>query len=262
MTLSEPQPLRRFGIGLFFLGALSGCGSAETLDAQELPAADSLIARYVEALGGRERFATLQSLRAEGITLIPAMGLRAEFELLQAAPNRMVLKVTVPGLGEIMNGFDGKTGWSIDPLVGPALTTGAELQQTEEEAHILATLRDRSLIASMETIEETAYVEIPCWRVNLVWVSGRKSSDCYSSESGLLIASEEVQSTAMGEIPSTTIFLEYRDFGGRLFATRIVQRAMGQEQEMRVETVEFDSVDPEAFELPQAIQVLLSAGGQ
>lgn len=256
------RPLHRMCVGLIYFGALSGCGAAEELDAQELPAADSLIARYIEALGGRERFASLQSLRASGTTLIPAMGLRAEFELVQGAPNRMVLKVVVPGLGEILNGFDGETGWTVDPLVGPALTTGAELVQTAEEAHILATLRDRSLLAQMQTVEETAYAEIPCWRVNLVWVSGRTSSDCYSMESGLLIASEEIQSTAMGEIPSTTLFLEYRDFDGRLFATRIVQQAMGQEQEMRVESVEFNSVDPAAFEPPEPIQVLMTGSGQ
>jgi hypothetical protein len=253
---------RRSVVGFLVLGAFSGCRPAVPLDAQEFPAADILIARYVEALGGRERFASIQSIRTLGTTLIPAMGLQAEFELVQGAPNRMVLRVTVPGLGEILNGFDGRIGWSIDPLIGPSLTEGAELVQTAEESQILAALRDSEFVVSKETIEETAYAGIPCWRVNIVWASGRTSSDCYSSESGLLIATEEVQATVMGEIPSTTLFFEYRNFDGRLFPTRIVQQAMGQEQEMRVQSVEYDAVEPAAFALPPAIRTLLTEGGQ
>lgn len=207
-------------------------------------------------------YTSLQSLRTSGTTVIPAMGLQAEFELVQGSPNRMVLKVVVPGLGEVLNGFDGTIGWSVDPLIGPALTSGAELVQTAEEANLLAVIRDSSLIRSKETAGETEYAGIPCWRVNLEWVSGRTSSDCYSTESGLLIASEEVQVTVMGEIPSTTLYFEYRDFEGRLFPTRIVQQAMGQEQEMRVQEVEFDTVDPAAFDLPPAIRVLATDDAQ
>jgi hypothetical protein len=247
---------------LLVVGAIAGCQQADQLEAQAFPAADSLIARHVSAIGGREKYTTLQSLRTSGTTLIPSMGLQAEFELVQGAPNRMVLKVVVPGLGEVLNGFDGTIGWSVDPLVGPALTGGAELVQTAEEAHMLAALRDPALVVKRETIEETAYAGIPCWKVNLEWASGRTSSDCYSSESGLLIATEEVQVTVMGEIPSTTLYFEYRSFDGRLFPTRIVQQAMGQEQEMRVQSVEFDTVDPSAFDLPPAIRVLTNDEGR
>jgi hypothetical protein len=190
------------------------------------------------------------------------MGIQGEFELVQSAPNRMVLKVDVPGVGEIINGFDGEVGWSMNPLIGPALTAGAELVQTAEESHILAVLRDSALVVSRETVGETEFAGTACWRVNLVWASGRTSSDCYSSESGLLIASEEVQATVMGEIPSTTLYFEYRDFEGRLFPTRIVQQAMGQEQEMRVRSVEFNSVDPSAFEPPSPIRVLMGEEAQ
>jgi len=251
------QSIRPFAVGFLLIGLVGGCQPPDRVGTQAVPDADSLVARYVTALGGREGFTSIESLRTAGTTMIPSMGIQAEFELVQAAPNRMVLKVVVPGLGEIVSGFDGTVGWNVNPLIGPALTEGAELTQLAEESHILAVLRDAALVVSKETIGETDFAGIVCWRVNLVWASGRTSSDCYSIESGLLIATEEVQVTVMGEIPSTTLYFEYRNFEGRLFPTRIVQQAMGQEQEMRVRSVEFNAVDPSAFEPPSPIRVLI-----
>ena len=248
----------RGSIALLAFGILSGCGAGEPEPPAGPPSPESILERYVEALGGREAFTSLESIRMTGVTYIPAMGLQGEFELLQGAPDRMLLKVAVQGLGDIVSGYDGEVGWSENPLVGASLTEGPELAQTAEEAHILATLRDTSLISELQTIEQTEFAGIPCWRVNFVWASGRAASDCYAIESGLLIATESVQATLMGDIPSTTLYFEYRTFDGRLFPTRVVQQAMGQEQEMRVRTVEFNTVDPAVFQLPAGVRTLLS----
>jgi hypothetical protein len=189
---------------------------------------------------------------------MPGAGLRAELEILSARPNRMRMVSTIPGLGMMHSGFDGEVGWSIDPMLGTRLLEGAELQSTMDEANILASVRDASLFAVRETVERAEYRGQPCYRVRLVWQSGRESFDCYSTETGLLVATVSRQESPMGSVEATSHFSDYREFGGVLMPTRIVVEVMGQQQIMTISEVEFDAVDAAEFELPAEIRALLA----
>ena len=50
------------------------------------------------------------------------------FEMVQVAPNKMQMMTTIPGVGAIQVGFDGTTGWSVDPMQGPRVLAGKEAQ--------------------------------------------------------------------------------------------------------------------------------------
>jgi hypothetical protein len=228
------------------------------LAAQDLPDADALIATYVEQIGGEELWNVGTTM--SGTMSMPAAGLQGTFELFQAPPNRMVMRLNLPGVGEIRTGYDGQVGWSMDPMSGPSLMEGAQLDQTREEASVAASFRDPELVPGRETLEEAEFGGEACWLVQLTWASGRESRDCYSMETGLLVASEGTQASPMGEIRSVTRFEDYREFEGRLLPTRMVQESMGMEQVLEVESVTFGAVDDGEFDLPAAIQTLVGDG--
>lgn len=235
--------------------------STPPVRAQELPPADSLIREYVEAIGGREAYLSATSVRTIGTVQIQAMGLTGEFELLQLAPDRSLLRAIIPGVGEIVNAYDGEVGWNIDPLTGPRVLDGAELEARAERASFLGVLRDPSIVPERETVELTERGGRECWRVRLVWSSGRESFDCYSAESGLLVASEETQMSQMGEIEVSLTYDDYREVeGGVRLPMKVVQEGMGQSQLLVVDEVELDPLDPADFEPPQAIRTLLDGG--
>ena len=185
------------------------------------------------------------------------MGMQGDFEIVQMAPDQMLTRISLPGVGEILSGFDGSVGWSVNPLTGPMLMEGVELAETRERANILATLRDPVVVPQRETIELAEYDGESCWMVQLVWVSGRNSFDCYSQETGLLIASEDTQTSRMGSIEVTTRFSDYREFHGMILPTRMVQTAMGQVQEMTLREVEIDAVEIGRLAPPSSITTLL-----
>jgi hypothetical protein len=231
--------------------------------AQSLPSADSLIQAHVEAMGGREANLAPSSVRTTGIVEMPALGVQGRFEVLQMAPDRMVTRVSVPGVGEITTGFDGTFGWSVNPLIGASLLEGAELDQVRERANVLSPLRDPSLVPERETVERTSFDGQACWRVQLTWASGRRSHDCYSVDTGLLVASEDVQASPMGSLDVTTLVHEYEEHFGMMLPTRLVQSAMSQVQEMVVREITIDDVDPSELAPPAAIQTLIEdAGGR
>ncbi len=204
--------LRRPSILLLCLIAPAAINSPAT--AQELPDADALIERYVEAIGGRDAHLAPASIRFSGTLSIPAMGLTGSFELLQIPDVGSRMSSSLPGVGELMVGFDGQVGWSVDMLTGPQLMEGDELEHMGERALAAAAFRDRALVPERETVGTLQLPEGACYRVRLGWRSGRETFDCYHRESGLLLRSEDVQVTELGEIPSVTDYSYYREFQG------------------------------------------------
>lgn len=227
------------------------------LSAQDLPSADALIAAHVDAMGGREANLAPESVRTTGIIEMPAMGVRGRFEVLQMPPDRMVTRLTLPGIGDMVTGYDGSYGWSMNPVVGATLLEGLELTQVRERANVLSPLRDISLVPERETIEESSSDGQACWRVRLIWVSGRESYDCYSTQTGLLIAAEDVQASPMGSIDVVTRIYDYEEHFDMVLPTRIEQSAMSQVQRMTVEQITINDVDPSEFEPPAAIRTLI-----
>ncbi len=233
---------------------------AGAAEAQELPEAQDLVDRYVERIGGREGIMGRTFIRSTGRFELPAMGVSGELEVYQGQPGMNAVRVNLPGIGEVRSGFDGTVGWALDPLQGPRVMEGRELEQTREEASFVSTLRDPSLVTSMETVEQTEMNGEACWRVRLTWRSGRETFDCYGVESGLLVASTSTQESPMGSIQVTSLLSEYREFGGFSIPTRMTQQMMGQEQVLVIENVEFPPPDPSVFDLPPEIRAL--AGGE
>lgn len=237
--------------------ALAVCAVAPApAAAQQLPEATQLVQRYLDAVGGREALLAPRTTRARGTFEMPAAGITGELEVVSGKPNRMVTRVTIPALGEMRSGFDGQTGWALDPMMGARLLTGAELDAAREQADPLASVRDPSTYQSMTTVEQTTMGGQACYRVRVVSKSGRESFDCYAVDTGLLVASVNTQDSPMGTMTVTTLVSEYKQFGNVRMPTRMTQEMMGQQQTMTITSVEFDVVDDAAFALPAEIQAL------
>jgi hypothetical protein len=241
------------------LVALWSGADASPVVAQEAPPAQEVIERYVEAIGGADAHTSPRSIRTNGAVEMPGLGLQGTFEVLQLLPDRSLTRVNIPGIGEILSGFDGAFGWSVDPLLGASLMEGGELAQAQERANIMATLRDASVVTSLETVGLSESDGEPCWRVRIAWASGTESLDCYSRDTGLLLASENTEVSAMGEMVVTTRFSEYEPFYGMVLPTRLVQSAMGQVQELTVAAVVLDDIEDAELSPPPAIRALLEA---
>lgn len=225
-----------------------------TAQAQQLPTARALVDRYVEAIGGRDAVLAPSSVRMVGTYEMPAAGMRGELEVITAEPNRMLSVVRIGGMGEMRSGFDGTTSWSLDPMMGARVHSGAERDLIADQAQELAAVRDPSLFSVMETVERAEVGGQPCYRVRLVWKSGRESFDCYHTDTGLLIATSGTQESPMGSFAVTTRYSDYREFGGVRMPTRMVQEMMGAQVVMTVSSVEFDTAEPAVFRLPPQIQ--------
>ncbi len=74
-----------------------------------------------------------------------------------------------------------------------------------------------------------------------------------------MIGMEAKVPTQMGEIQMTSYMREYKEMGGVLQPTKMVQKAGPQEFVITVSEVSYDKIYADVFELPDAIKALVEA---
>lgn len=227
------------------------------LQAQALPAAADLMAAYTQAVGGEAAWSKLQGMHTTGNYSVPAMGMSAAFNVWSGRPAKMLLIINIPGMGEMRQGYDGTTAWAVDPMQGARVLSGNELKATQDEAGFETSLRLIKNFTSAETVEKTTLGGQECYKVKLVWKSGRETYDCYSTADGMLVAQVAVQESPMGTVEATTTLGEYKAFGDIQVPTRSNISMMGMEQVLTITNVEFIAVEDSRFELPPEVKALV-----
>lgn len=268
------RPGRAVPSNLMFLALAATLAIAPPLDAQTaqtppaprkvpadtaaaLPSARSIVDKFIVATGGRTAILAHTSTRVSGTMSIAGSGMSGAIEVLNAKPNLSLVKVTIPGIGEILDGFDGTTGWMLSPVMGPMVYQGKELADRKFDADYYGDLHDPSRYSSMRTVEETTFEGRPCYKVSLTRVGGGEDIELYDVATGLKAGSIMSRATPMGEVSSTTVLSEYKKFGDLLLPTVMSQSSMGTRQDVTVTTVEYDKVPPSAFEAPAQIRALI-----
>lgn len=225
--------------------------------AQDLPAAAELVAKYQAAIGGVEALAARTSVRSVGQVAIPAAGMTASFEAWQARPNRTAMHAVLPGFGDLRSGYTGDIAWSVNPMEGPRVMQGGEADQTADEASFDWQVRSGDRFESMTTVALTTMAGQECYRVRVLWKSGRESFDCYSTDTGLIVGSTARQESNMGAVDATTLYADYKDFSGVMMPSRVTIQTMGMEQIITIREVTFDQVPDSVFEAPAEIRALI-----
>lgn len=233
--------------------------AALSAQAADLPPASDLVARYVAAIGGEAAVTGPRSIRTTGTFEMAGGAVRGTFVIVQT-PTQTSLAMTIPGLGELVTAYDGTHGWSVNPMQGPRLLDGAELAALREDGGSTGLLRRSPHLVRMETVARAEIDGEACWRVRFVYASGRESADCYAVDGGLLLGSWSSQTSPMGTVAVETRVGEWTAFGALRTPTVMRQRAMGQEQVLRVERLEYDRPDDaDAFVPPPAVRAMLDA---
>lgn len=230
---------------------------AQAVKPEALPDARTIIDRYVAAIGGRDAMRSYASSHVRGRIEMPANGLSGPFEMLAARPNLSLMRMTLTGVGDMQEGFDGKVGWMWSPLTGPMLTEGAQLEQKKFDSDFYGDLKDPSRYRSITTVERTTFDGRECYKVRLVNHAGVEDIEFYEVESGLKAGGQMSRESPMGTMTSTFTQRDYRKFGKLLHPATQKLTVMGVDQILTIESIEYDTVDPKVFELPEPIKALI-----
>jgi hypothetical protein len=227
----------------------------------DLPAARTIIDRHIQAIGGRKAILGHQSTRITGTVTVSGNGMTGNFEIFAAksdkGDDKALSKVTLGGIGDLVEAYDGTHAWSSSPMTGPMLSQGKELEQRKYDADFYGELHDPARYTSITTVEKTTFQGRPCYKISLVRKDGAEDFDFYDVETGLKAGTIATRESPMGSVTSTVWQGDYKKFGDVLQPTTIKQTNTGVELVMKVSTVEYDTVPASTFEAPQAIKALI-----
>lgn len=244
--------------------ALLVCEHRGPSAAQEapLPSGREVVARHLKAIGGEAAFKAVQSMHARGALTMTAQQIGGDIDVFSARPNRLLIRVTIAGIGKTETGYDGRVGWSLDPVMGPALMTGRQLSEMGDDAIFDSPLYPAAHVKDLTVVGREAFDSRQAYRVKIAFVSGNEQFEFFDVENGLQLGSESRRETPLGVVPTTSVIRDYRPFGDLRLPTTLVQKALGFEQVVKIVSYDFNSVPSETFALPPQIKALIKASAR
>jgi outer membrane lipoprotein-sorting protein len=227
--------------------------------AQALPSATEIFDRHVKAIGGKEAIMAVSSVQQKGVLEIAAMGLSADVTMAIARPNKSSMIMTIPGLGEIRNGFDGQVAWDNNPMAGPSIAEGEMLEARKAAADFNQSfgIYNPADFDSISVVEKGMFGGEEAYKVAMKRKVGPLVHAFYSVATGLYIGTTTTVPTPMGNMDVNAVVGEYKTFGALKLPTKISQSQNGQDVNITLNDVTFNTVAGDAFNLPPEIKALV-----
>jgi hypothetical protein len=175
---------------------------------------DTILTRYVEALGGRAALEkpTSRVLRAsfEGFGL-PAP---VDWTLYAKAPNKQVSEMELGGMGKMLDGFDGQVGWSKNPFAGLRLKEGEELAKLKRDADFYRDLHFKTTYPNL-TVKGKETIE----GAEAIVLEAKQSGEAFErfgfdAKTGLLVRQESQFDMPEGRFKMLVLFSDFRAVDG------------------------------------------------
>ncbi len=229
--------------------------------ADDLPTAEKVINKFIDASGGLEVWEGRSTMSATGTFSMPAMGISAKILVYKKAPNQIHTTITSDAFGNMEEGFDGTVAWEKSMMTGSKVKAGTELAMSRRMAQFnpWAVWKDYYQSATNLGVEKVE--EVDCYKVEMLPLEGEGEPELnfFAVDSGLLLKTSSVLLNEMGRITVDAYLTDYREVEGVTSPFHVRQILMGmQEMVMTFDEQTFDVEIPEGtFDLPADVQSLL-----
>jgi outer membrane lipoprotein-sorting protein len=227
--------------------------------ADDLPKAETILDKYIEATGGKAAYQKHHSEIQKGAIELAAMGLKGTVTTYRAEPDKSYSEIELAGLGRTREGSDGQIFWSLSAMMGPHVKEGAEKAQAELAARFNAELNWRTLFKEAKTTGVDTVDGKECYKVVLTPAEGSAITQCYDKQTNLMVKMTMTAQSPLGEQTVDSFATDYRKEGDVLVAHKIKQSLAGQDMVLSIDSVTFNTEIPkDKFALPDEIKALVS----
>ena len=228
--------------------------------AAELPGAEEIFQRHVEAVGGIAALRKPQNLVFRGEADLIPLKAKAPIEIRVQAPDRFflrlkyhyaffgVLRVPFVGVRQPECGYDGKNGWAVDferkvePLPGSETVFFRALVGNSSPLYFSREFR------LTRTLDIERFGDRDCYRVLVVFPSGDHAFEYYDVERGLLVGAIYPYVDDDGALNIRLTWSDYRRLGCGLRAPyQIDAEVFGQRYILRAAEIQTDEA---GFSIP------------
>lgn len=227
--------------------------------ADNLPLSSTLIAKHIEAMGGEQALLAHTMRTINGKLIINAYSLNGDLHIVAEAPNKVSTTVELGQFGTSRSGYNGTVGWSMDPMSGNSVLQGEALKGMIKSADFYAdNLHLGKDAVKQETVETVIFGDTEHFKVLLIDENGEESYAYFSKETGLLSGYDRMQFGAMGKAPTQVRLNNYMESDGLKTARKIISSQNGVETIIEIDSVSYNTLPDNAFELPAEIQSLIN----
>jgi outer membrane lipoprotein-sorting protein len=177
-----------------------------------LKTADAVLTASAKAMGSAASDKVTTSV-AKAKMSIPANGLNGEMEMM-VSKERFFMKQTLPGIGDILMGFDGKNGWAKDPINGLRDLEGAELAQAKDEVKNQKSSDWKQRYKKAELLGVRKVGVAQAYAVRLTPKTGAPQTHYFDTKTLFLVRTDMVAVGPTGKIPTETYLSDYRLLDG------------------------------------------------
>jgi hypothetical protein len=258
-TLKQYLAITLFLAATFGFAVTSVSQSIEESAAGDLPLPSVLFKKHIDAVGGEQSIRAHTSQTIHGKLLIKAMGIEGNLEVLAAAPNKIRTTIELGQYGKSRSGYNGTVGWSMDPMSGNRILEGEALQQMIARADFYGNSLNLGKDAvKQETVQTVPFENGEQYKVLLVDANGEESYLYFSKETGLLSGMDRMETGPMGKMPTQIRLDNYVESDGVKTARKITSSQNGGETIIEIDSVSYNALAENAFELPAEIQSKVS----
>ena len=203
---------KRLGVILLF-ALLMVVGSAALLRG-DTPAVDTILQKYIAALGGRAALEKITSMAMHGTMEFPqfgASGTTAEY----FKGDHFAAITEVPGYGTVSTIYDGQKGWQVDPQRGTSEIAGGDFADLRRRADIHWSLKLAEYYPGLKVLNREPNGGKDAWKLEAT-VEGWTYDFWFDADSGLLVRFDTDRHTPDG--PSSVAISDYRRVGDVLVA--------------------------------------------
>ncbi len=203
----------KFGIACLvsLISAFMFTAPAAAASPQSAPSVESVLARYVQALGGEAALRKPTTRVMRGAIQFQGASELGSVEVYAKAPNKGTSTTYVPGDLPFRKGTNGSTGWYVDTDEGPKDMTGTDLADLQREFDFYRPLHLKEHYPNL-TLQGAAPVAGRDAQVLEVTLSsGEKRKLYFDAASGLLVREDVTSTDGTGTVST---FEDYREVDG------------------------------------------------
>lgn|ERR1017187_3709971 len=237
---------------------LLAAGGARLMAADDLPKAETLIDKYIEATGGKAAYQKNHSTVMTGTMELAARGIKGTLTVYEAAPDKNYTEINFEGIGKYQEGSDGKVAWRLSAM-------GAELKDGDEKAQALLQGRFngdlfwKELYKTAETTGVESVDGRDCYKIVMTPNEGSPITRYQDKQTNLMVKVTMTAKAATGDLPFEQTVGDYRKEGDLLVPHKKTQKAAGQEIVFTVVSVKYNpDIPKDKFELPDEIKALVN----
>ncbi|MBU8891151.1 MAG: insulinase family protein [Bacteroidales bacterium] len=176
--------------------------------------AESVIQKYIDAVGGKENLENIQDITIEATTNMNGMEIKQK--TYKKAPDKYAMIMSMNGNVMMQQAFNGERG-IMKGFQGEQEIIGEDLENLKVDAALNAELKyaELGVNLTLEAIEKVENKDM--YKVKVVNPTGQTTYDYFDIESGLRVQSKQTIVSPQGEFTQMQTYSDYQEVDGVKF---------------------------------------------